>query len=168
MPNSEDHRVHPDSLRLVALIKEHDDGEGNAPDRNGKTSGFDRTALLGAAAHRGNLLYENFGPLRKTLTTKQADEVLRLLAAAWLDGFAVGGRAQWMPTAEQTVESRVSYFIQSRPAPSQPWQQPGLKFSTASVDQALGRLAARREMQSNWEHRLMQRKTTVSEEPYPS
>ncbi|MFJ8054924.1 hypothetical protein [Streptomyces sp. NPDC096142] len=63
-------------------------------------------------------------------------------------------------------ETTVSYYIQSRPAPSQPWQRAaGVQFSWASKPQALGKLAARREMQPNWEHRLMVRTTTVTEKP---
>ncbi|WP_338683892.1 hypothetical protein QD712_25695 [Streptomyces acidiscabies] len=62
-------------------------------------------------------------------------------------------------------ETRVSYFIQSRPAPNQPWQQHGLHYSCESKPQALAKLAARREMQSTWEHRLMERTTTITEQP---
>jgi hypothetical protein len=62
-----------------------------------------------------------------------------------------------------TVE--VAYFIQSRPAPSQPWQAAkGVHPSWQSKDAAMDRLAARRERQPNWEHRLMERTTTVTEE----
>lgn len=58
----------------------------------------------------------------------------------------------------------VSYFIQSRPAPSQPWQRAsGVNASWESKSKALNRLSARREMQPNWEHRLMERVTTVVE-----
>lgn len=60
----------------------------------------------------------------------------------------------------------VAYFIQSRPAPSQPWQQAsGVPFSWASKATALDRLADRRERQPGWEHRLMERITTVTEQP---
>lgn len=60
----------------------------------------------------------------------------------------------------------VSYFIQSRPAPNQPWQRAsGVPVSWESKAKALEKLAARREMQPNWEHRLMERKTTVTEQP---
>lgn len=59
-----------------------------------------------------------------------------------------------------------AYFIQSRPAPGQPWQRAtGVAASWASKATALERLAARRQMQSNWEHRLMERITTVTEQP---
>ncbi|MFI0236358.1 hypothetical protein [Streptomyces sp. NPDC016845] len=61
---------------------------------------------------------------------------------------------------------KTSYFIQSRPAPSQPWQKPpGITASWEDKATALARLASRREMQPGWEHRLMQRVTTVSEAP---
>lgn len=86
--------VHPDSFRLIALIKRHDDNEGNAPDAEGRTAGYDRFALTGAAAHRGTLLLEGFDPLRKTLAPRQVDDVLRLLTAAWLDAFAVGASSR--------------------------------------------------------------------------
>ena len=65
-------------------------------------------------------------------------------------------------------ETRVSYFIQSRPAPSQPWQQAnGLNVvaTWAVKSEALDGLARRRQVQPNWEHRLMQRTTTVTETP---
>jgi len=65
-----------------------------------------------------------------------------------------------------TVETNISFFIQSRPAPSQPWQYPtGVRFTWADEATALEKLAARREVQPNWEHRLMKRTTTVTEEP---
>lgn len=61
---------------------------------------------------------------------------------------------------------RVSYFIQSRPAPGQPWQRAtGINASWRSKPQALERLADRRRMQPNWEHRLMERVTKVIEQP---
>ncbi|MFD4788274.1 hypothetical protein ACFWN1_14685 [Streptomyces sp. NPDC058459] len=70
---------------------------------------------------------------------------------------------------QKTIETSVTYFLQSRPAPSQPWQRPsGITVSWESKAKALERLAARREMQPNWEHRLMQRTTKVTEEPCPS
>ena len=59
----------------------------------------------------------------------------------------------------------ISYFIQSRPAPSQPWQQHRLRFSWASKAKALEKLATRREMQPTWDHRLMERITTITEQP---
>jgi hypothetical protein len=62
----------------------------------------------------------------------------------------------------------VSYFIQSRPAASQPWQRAsGVVGIWESWDAALEGLAARRRMQPSWEHRLMRRTTTVTEEPEP-
>lgn len=64
---------------------------------------------------------------------------------------------------EQTTA--VSYFIQSRPAPSRPWEQHGLQSSWESKTKANERLTARREMQPTWEHRLMERTTTVTEQP---
>lgn len=76
-------------------------------------------------------------------------------------------RAKEKHMADQpSTETQINYFLQSRPAPSQPWQQAsGVKFSWESRTQALGKLAARREMQPSWEHRLVQRTTTVTEEP---
>lgn len=60
----------------------------------------------------------------------------------------------------------VAYFVQSRPAPGQPWQRAsGVQASWESKPKALERLAARREMQPSWEHRLMERITTVTEQP---
>lgn len=65
-----------------------------------------------------------------------------------------------------TVSASVSFFIQSRPAPSQPWQQAsGVPFSWESRPVALAKLADRRERQPGWEHRLMERTTTVTEQP---
>ncbi|MEV5977529.1 hypothetical protein [Streptomyces sp. NPDC052114] len=59
-----------------------------------------------------------------------------------------------------------SYFIQSRPAPSQPWQRPsGVSASWRSKATALDRLADRRRAQPGWEHRLMERIVTVTEQP---
>jgi hypothetical protein len=59
-----------------------------------------------------------------------------------------------------------AYFIRSRPAPGQPWQRAtGVNASWASKATALERLAARREMQPSWEHRLMERITAVTEQP---
>ncbi|QCX81085.1 hypothetical protein C9F11_37510 [Streptomyces sp. YIM 121038] len=59
-----------------------------------------------------------------------------------------------------------AYFIQSRPAPSQPWQRPtGVPRTWASKAAALERLATRREMQPGWEHRLMERTTTTTQQP---
>ncbi|MEU5596855.1 hypothetical protein [Streptomyces sp. NPDC020298] len=70
-----------------------------------------------------------------------------------------------MNHTDPTAETRVSYFIQSRPTADAPWQPHGLRASWASKDKGLERLASRREMQPTWEHRLMTRTTTVIEEP---
>lgn len=65
-----------------------------------------------------------------------------------------------------TEQSTTSYFIQSRPTPDQPWQQAtGITASWESKPTALDRLAARREMQPSWEHRLMERRVVVTEQP---
>ncbi|MFF3697399.1 hypothetical protein [Streptomyces sp. NPDC002221] len=71
-------------------------------------------------------------------------------------------------TAHDSSAQSTSYFIQSRPAPGEPWQQAsGVPFSWESRDTALDRLADRRRMQPSWEHRLMRRTTTVTEQPEP-
>jgi hypothetical protein len=58
------------------------------------------------------------------------------------------------------------YFIQSRPAQSQPWRQAsGPKANWSTKTGALAALAYRRENQPNWEHRLMARTTIVTEQP---
>lgn len=63
-------------------------------------------------------------------------------------------------------QTTTSYFLQSRPAPGQPWQRPtGVTVSWESKPKALERLATKREMQPNWEHRLMERVTSVVERP---
>ncbi|MFE4535654.1 hypothetical protein ACFRKB_11300 [Streptomyces scopuliridis] len=60
----------------------------------------------------------------------------------------------------------ITYFIQSRPAPSQPWRKPaGVLVGWDTKAEALKKLAYRREMQPNWEHRLMERITTITEQP---
>ncbi|MBQ0827676.1 hypothetical protein [Streptomyces tagetis] len=60
----------------------------------------------------------------------------------------------------------VTYFIESRPAPTQPWRRaPGVRVGWESKATALEKLAWRREQQPNWEHRLMERITTVTERP---
>ncbi|MFI6639970.1 hypothetical protein [Streptomyces sp. NPDC050504] len=59
----------------------------------------------------------------------------------------------------------VRYALQSRPAPSQPWQATGPQTSWARRDTALRALAARRQAQPSWEHRLVRRTTTVTETP---
>ncbi|MGW4889608.1 hypothetical protein [Streptomyces murinus] len=69
---------------------------------------------------------------------------------------------------QRTIDqASVTYFIQSRPAPSAPWQKPDLRATWASKNKALEQLAMRRERQPNWEHRLMQRTITVTDEPVP-
>ncbi|MCT9092902.1 hypothetical protein N4G70_29115 [Streptomyces sp. ASQP_92] len=69
---------------------------------------------------------------------------------------------------DQPAAVSISYFIQSRPAPSQPWQQAsGAVWSWGSRATALDKLAVRRRMQPSWEHRLMRRTTTVTEQPEP-
>lgn len=69
---------------------------------------------------------------------------------------------------QRTIDkASVTYFIQSRPAPSAPWQDPGRSITWASLDKALDQLAVRRERQPNWEHRLMKRTITVTDEPVP-
>lgn len=66
-----------------------------------------------------------------------------------------------MPNQQPTT-----YFIESRPAPSQTWQRvPGVHNGWESKTKALEKLAYRREMQPNWEHRLMERITTITERP---
>lgn len=86
--------LHPDHLRLVALIANHDEANGNASDPDGKIAGYDSFALTGAAGHRARLIAEGFGTLRKTLTPQQQQDLIRLLTTAWRDGFAVGARSQ--------------------------------------------------------------------------
>ncbi|MFD7958465.1 hypothetical protein ACFV4X_33935 [Streptomyces ardesiacus] len=85
---------HPDSLRLAALLADHDESNGNLPAADGTIAGYDSFALLGAAAHRAHLMTEGFGTLRKTLNAQQLDELQGLLAVMWKDGFAVGARSQ--------------------------------------------------------------------------
>lgn len=68
----------------------------------------------------------------------------------------------------EPTEQTISYFIESRPHPGAPWQRATVTTVAASwveKPKALDRLAARREMQPTWEHRLMQRTTTVTECP---
>jgi len=81
---------HPDTLKLVAAISDHDERGGNTTGPDGKVAGVDAFALLGAAGARAKLMAEGFGTLRKTLSPQQQDELLRLLAAMWRDGFIVG------------------------------------------------------------------------------
>lgn len=86
--------LHPDFLRLVALLADHDETNGNLPAEDGTVAGYDSFALLGAAAHRAQLMAEGFGTLRKTLSAQQLDELQQLLASMWKDGFAIGARSQ--------------------------------------------------------------------------
>lgn len=52
------------------------------------------------------------------------------------------------------------------PASSQPWQRAtGVNITWESKAKALEKLAVRRAMQPSWEHRLMERITTVTEQP---
>jgi hypothetical protein len=84
------HMTHPDTFKLLAAIKDHDDRGGNTTDPDGKVAGIDAFALLGAAGARAKLMAEGFGALRKTLSPQQQEELVRLLAAMWRDGFVVG------------------------------------------------------------------------------
>ncbi|MER5372761.1 hypothetical protein [Streptomyces sp. NPDC002553] len=86
--------LHPDFLRLVALLADHDETNGNLPAADGSIAGYDSFALLGAGAHRARLMAEGFGTLRKTLNGQQLHEFQQLLAAMWKDGFAIGARSQ--------------------------------------------------------------------------
>ncbi|GAA2720562.1 MULTISPECIES: hypothetical protein [Streptomyces] len=85
---------HPDFLRLVALLADHDESNGNLPAADGTIAGYDSFALQRAAAHRARLMAEGLGTLRKTLNAQQLRELQQLLAAMWKDGFAVGVRSQ--------------------------------------------------------------------------
>ncbi|MER5889686.1 hypothetical protein ABT160_38165 [Streptomyces sp. NPDC001941] len=86
--------LHPDFLRLVALLAEHDETDGNLPAADGTIAGYDNFALLGAAAHRALLMAEGLSTLHKTLNAQQGHEFLQLLSAMWTDGFAIGARSQ--------------------------------------------------------------------------
>ncbi len=58
------------------------------------------------------------------------------------------------------------YFVESRPHADAPWQRASDRPATwAEKPEALRQLAARREAQPGWEHRLMERITTVVEQP---
>jgi hypothetical protein len=87
----------PDNLLLVALIDAHDRSNGNTPGPDGKIAGIDSFALTGAAGVRAQQMLEGHGALRKTITPEQQQELVRLLAAMWCDGFAVGARSQQPP-----------------------------------------------------------------------
>ncbi|WP_199546633.1 hypothetical protein [Streptomyces sp. N35] len=69
-----------------------------------------------------------------------------------------------MPDPTPRIVS-VAYFIEYRPAPGQPWQKTPKAAACEVKADALRLLAYRREHQANWEHRLMQRVTTVTEQP---
>lgn len=80
-------------------------------------------------------------------------------------------RAALVPPAPQELTmtdqpTAVAYFIQSRPHPGAAWERPqGVVASWESKPTALAKLADRRRMQPNWEHRLMERVTTVVVRP---
>lgn len=66
----------------------------------------------------------------------------------------------------QPGQTTVSYFIQSRPAPSQPWRKPaGVLAGWDTKTEAMEKLAYRRRMQPTWQHRLMERIVTITEQP---
>ncbi|MFJ9214257.1 hypothetical protein [Streptomyces sp. NPDC102264] len=84
------------------------------------------------------------------------------------DGPGSSRSASLNPTTEgETMPDHpTTYFIESRPAPSQPWRKvPGVHVGWDDKAKALAKLAYRREMQPTWEHRLMERITTVTERP---
>ncbi|WP_331731953.1 hypothetical protein OG613_49130 (plasmid) [Streptomyces sp. NBC_00015] len=85
---------HPDNFRLRALLAEHDQSNGNAPGPDGKIAGYDSFSLLGAAGVRASMMFEGFGPLRKVLPPEHHEEIIKIMAALWKDGFAVGARSQ--------------------------------------------------------------------------
>ncbi|MFK4272563.1 hypothetical protein [Streptomyces milbemycinicus] len=85
---------HPGSWRFAALIAVHGQANGNSPDPAGKIAGYDSLALLEAAGHGAQQMLEGHGTLRKTLNPQQIDELRRLLAAMWQDGFTVGVRSR--------------------------------------------------------------------------
>lgn len=79
--------THPDTFKLLAALEEHDRRQGAAVDADGKTTGVDQFSLMGAGAYRSRQLFENFSPLRQTLSPHQVHEVIRLMASMWMDGF---------------------------------------------------------------------------------
>lgn len=85
---------HPDNRRLIALLHNHDQSNGNEPGPDGKLAGYDSFSLLGAAGVRARMMFEGFGNARKILPPEHHDEVIRLMAALWRDGFVVGARSQ--------------------------------------------------------------------------
>jgi Spy/CpxP family protein refolding chaperone len=74
-------------LKLHAALWEYDQAQGAHPDAAGNVAGVDRTALLGVAGYRAELMFKSFGPLRKVLTPEQAQKVQQLMTAMWQDGF---------------------------------------------------------------------------------
>ncbi|MFJ5635234.1 hypothetical protein ACIQF5_21685 [Streptomyces goshikiensis] len=83
-----------DSVRLIDLLTEHDRTNGNEPDSDGRTAGYDSFSLLGAAGVRSRMMFENYGPLRQVLAPEHHEKVIQIMAAMWKDGFAVGARSQ--------------------------------------------------------------------------
>lgn len=81
---------HPDTFKLLAATRDHDERGGNATGPDGKIAGVDAFALLGTAAARARLMAEGFGTLRQTLNPRQRQELEELLTAMWQDGFIVG------------------------------------------------------------------------------
>jgi hypothetical protein len=84
------HMTHPDTFKLLAAIRDHDERGGNTTGPDGKVAGVDAFTVLGAAGARAQVMAEGFGSLRKTLNPQQRQELERLLAAMWQDGFIVG------------------------------------------------------------------------------
>lgn len=85
--------MHPDSLLLVALIDAHDRTNGNTPDSDGKTAGIDDFALIGAAVRRAQQILDGYGSMIANLEPQQKEDLAKLMAALWKDGFAVGARS---------------------------------------------------------------------------
>lgn len=97
---------HPDSFKLIKAAHVHDDACEGLPDSNGEVGGVSHFALMGMAGHRAKLMLDNFGTLRKTLTPRQMDEVLKNMGAMWIDGFAMRGAYDRMHgEQERTKES---------------------------------------------------------------
>lgn len=80
--------IHPDVHKMIAAITEYDETQGVVPDAAGNVAGVNYTAILVAAGQRAQMMFENCGPLRKTLTPAQTDEVQQLMRAMWMDGFS--------------------------------------------------------------------------------
>lgn len=85
---------HSDNSRIKTLIHEHDRADGNQPGPDGKLVGYDSFALFESALIRARTMFEGYGPLRKTMPPERHDEVIRLMAAMWQDGFVIGARSQ--------------------------------------------------------------------------